>query len=124
MVYCSNCGAKIDDDSYFCPKCGTKTQAGKAAKAAYPADELRDTFYQVGIELEKAFILAAKETHAAFKKVSEEFQQKSNSNQQASASPEGAVACPKCGVKNSSGSVFCNNCGARLTPDEKSHDST
>ena len=115
LVYCSNCGAKIDDDALFCPKCGTKTQAGKAAKATYPADELRDTFYQVGIELEKAFTVAAKETRAAFKKVSEEFQKKSDSSQQA-ASSEGAVTCPKCGAKNLSGSIFCSNCGARLAP--------
>ena len=114
LVYCSNCGAKIDDDALFCPKCGTKTQAGKAAKATYPADELRDTFYQVGIELEKAFTVAAKETRAAFKKVSEEFQKKTDSQQ--AASSEGAVTCPKCGAKNLSGSIFCSNCGARLAP--------
>jgi len=123
LVYCSNCGAKIDDDALFCPKCGTKTQAGKAAKVTYPADELRDTFYQVGIELEKAFTLAAKETRAAFKKVSEEFQKKSDSSQQA-ASSEGAVACPKCGAKNLSSSIFCSNCGVRLAPVEESQGST
>ena len=122
LVYCSNCGSKIDDDAYFCPKCGTKTQAGKAAKATYPADELRDTFYQVGIELEKAFTLAAKETHAAFKKVSGEFQKKSDSGQQ-SASSEGGIVCPKCGTKNLSGSIFCINCGARLAPVEEAHGS-
>jgi uncharacterized membrane protein YvbJ len=119
MVYCSNCGTKIDEDAYFCPKCGTKTLSGKAAKATYPADELRDTFYQVGIELEKAFTMAAKETHAAFKKVSEEFQQKPSSTQQA-ASSDGANTCPKCGTKNPSASIFCNNCGNRLAPVESS----
>jgi membrane protease subunit (stomatin/prohibitin family) len=114
LVYCSNCGVEIDDDALFCPKCGTKTQAGKAAKATYPADELRDTFYQVGIELERAFTLVAKETSAAFKKVSEEFQKKSESSQQA-ASSESSVACPKCGTKNLSSSIFCSNCGGPLS---------
>jgi hypothetical protein len=123
MVYCSNCGTKIDDDAYFCLKCGTKTQAGKNAKVYYPSDELRDTFYQVGVELEKAFTMAAKETHAAFKKVSEEFQQKPASAQQA-ATPQNATACPKCGTKNQSGAIFCNNCGTRLAPVEESHGST
>lgn len=123
LVYCSNCGSKIDDDAYFCPKCGTKTQAGKAAKATYPADELKDTFYQVGIEMEKAFNIAAKETRAAFKKLSEEFQKKSDSSQQATSS-EGAVACPKCGAKNLSGSIFCNNCGTRLVTVEEPHGRT
>ncbi|MGE5188360.1 MAG: zinc-ribbon domain-containing protein [Betaproteobacteria bacterium] len=118
MVYCSKCGSKIDDEAYFCPKCGTKTQAGKAAKANYPTDELRETFYQVGLELEKAFTLAAKETRAAFKKVSEEFKQKPDSSQQAAASSEAMNSCPKCGAKNPSGAIFCSNCGNRLTPVE------
>ncbi|MCX6644569.1 MAG: zinc ribbon domain-containing protein, partial [Candidatus Bathyarchaeota archaeon] len=61
MVYCSNCGEKIADDANFCPKCGTKTDKGKTANAAYPSDELRDAFYKVGIELERAFTIAARE---------------------------------------------------------------
>lgn len=114
MVYCSHCGSKIDDDAYFCPKCGTKTVAGKTAKVTYPSDELKDVFYQVGTELEKAFTLAAQETHKAFKKVSQDFQQK-NTTQQATSS-QSTVTCPKCGTQNPAGSVFCSNCGAPLTP--------
>ena len=72
MVYCSNCGEKIPDDAYFCPKCGTKTPKGKASNVTYPSDELRDAFYKVGIELERAFTMAAHETHQAIKKASEE----------------------------------------------------
>jgi uncharacterized OB-fold protein len=112
MVYCSNCGAAVADDANFCPKCGTKTPAGKAAKVAYPSDELRDVFYQVGTELEKAFNLAAKETHAALKKASENFQQKTAQPSQAA---NGAtVPCPNCGAKNVSGAVFCYSCGKRI----------
>ena len=81
MVYCSNCGTKIEDEAYFCYKCGTKTQVGKNAKAMYPSDELRDAFYQVGLELEKAFTMAARETQSAFKKVSENMQQKTRHSQ-------------------------------------------
>jgi ribosomal protein L40E len=112
MVYCSNCGTKLDDDAYFCFKCGTKTLAGKSAKAMYPSDELRDAFYQVGLELEKAFTLAAKETQAAFKKVSENVQQKPAS------SPQGKVICTSCGSKNVSGAVFCHSCGAKVASEE------
>jgi uncharacterized membrane protein YvbJ len=119
MVYCSNCGSKIDDDALFCPKCGTKTAKGKSAKAAYPEDELRDAFYQVGIELERAFTLAAKETHAAFKKATENMQQKT-----AKATTQETVACPKCGTKNPAGSIFCNNCGAKITPNEETSGSS
>jgi uncharacterized membrane protein YvbJ len=113
MVYCSHCGTKIDDDTFFCPKCGTKTLAGKTAKATYPSDELRDVFYQVGTELEKAFTIAAQETHEAFNKISQNFQQKPTS-QQATYSTA-MVTCPKCGVQNPVGSVFCSNCGTSLT---------
>ncbi len=122
MVYCSNCGEKIPDDVYFCFKCGTKTSVGKAAKATYPADELRDAFYQVGVELERAFNIAAKETQAAFKRVSEDMQQKQQ--QKTTASAQGTVVCSSCGSKNVSGAVFCHSCGAKVASSEKSHGST
>jgi predicted amidophosphoribosyltransferase len=108
LVYCSNCGTKIDDAAYCCFKCGTKTQVGKAAKAMYPADELRDAFYQVGLELEKAFTMAARETQAAFKRVNENIQPRNASNSQ------GTVVCSSCGIKNVSGAVFCHNCGTKI----------
>ncbi len=111
MVYCSNCGTKIEDEAYFCYKCGTKTQVGKNAKAMYPSDELRDAFYQVGLELEKAFTTAARETQSAFKKVSENMQQKN-----ATSSTQENVVCTSCGTKNGSGTVFCHNCGAKVAP--------
>ena len=107
MAYCSNCGEKIPDDACFCPKCGTKTLKGKSANAPYPADELRDAFYNVGVELEKAFNVAARETHAAIQRVRDNLQQK-------------PVVCPKCGTKNQYGAAFCNNCGTRITPVEGS----
>jgi len=115
LANCSNCGEKIVDDAYFCPKCGTKTAIGRAANAAYPAGELRDAFYSVGIELEKAFNIAARETHSAIQKAKENLQQKP-------AQPE-TVACPKCSTKNPSGSIFCNSCGTRIAPIEESHGS-
>ncbi|MCW4029649.1 MAG: zinc-ribbon domain-containing protein [Candidatus Bathyarchaeota archaeon] len=107
MVYCSNCGSKIDDESFFCPKCGTRTPKGKAANAAYPTDELRDAFYQVGVEVEKAFTLAAHEMHAAFKRVSEDINQKH-------ATTQGGTICSKCGTRNPEGSDFCSSCGAKI----------
>ncbi len=119
LVFCSNCGSKIDDEAYFCPKCGTKTIKGKAAKANYPEDELREALYQAGLELEKAFKIAAKETHTALKKVSEDFQKKSGST----ASSQNLITCHKCGTKNIAGSIFCNNCGSRIAPPEEDHGS-
>jgi predicted RNA-binding Zn-ribbon protein involved in translation (DUF1610 family) len=121
MVYCSNCGSKIDDEAFFCPKCGTKTVKRKAATASYPSDELRAAFYQVGVELEQAFTTAAKEMHSAFKKVSEDMRQKPAAKTESAAA---TVTCSSCGTKNPTGSVFCNNCGNRLAPAEESHGST
>ena len=71
LANCSNCGEKIADDANFCPKCGIKTAKGRTANAVYPSDELRDAFYSVGIELEKAFNIAARETHSAIQKAKE-----------------------------------------------------
>jgi uncharacterized Zn finger protein (UPF0148 family) len=119
LVYCSNCGAKIGDEAFFCPKCGTKTAKGKSANAAYPSDELRDAFYQVGLELERAFTLAAREMHAAFKKATETIHQNTSK-----AAAQGTVICPKCGTQNMTGSIFCSNCGTRIAPIEESHGST
>ena len=108
MVYCSNCGERIADDAFFCPKCGTKTLKGREANAVYPTDELRNAFYRVGIELERAFTIAARETNAAIKKASANVQQK----------PEQEIVCPSCGTKNVSGSIFCVNCGVKLAPEK------
>ena len=113
MVYCSNCGEKLADDANFCPKCGTKTQKGKTEHAPYPSNELEDAFYKVGLELERAFTLAANETHEALKKASDNLQKKAVAKQK-------TLVCPKCGTKNLAASVFCNNCGARINPVEKS----
>ena len=111
MVYCSNCGQKIDDEANFCAKCGVKTARGKASSVLYPSDQLTDAFYNVGLELERAFNMAAKETHAAIKKA------------RANMQPKPTVTCPKCGSSNPAGAVFCNNCGSRLAPIEESQGS-
>jgi len=113
VVYCSNCGEKIIDEANFCPKCGTKTPKGKSANAAYPADELRDALHTVGIELEKALNMAARETQAAFQKVREDLKQEPAKQQ--------IAICPKCGSKNPYDATFCNNCGGRIAPLGESH---
>jgi ribosomal protein L40E len=115
MVYCSHCGAQVADDAYFCSKCGTKTEIGKTAKVAYPTGELQDAFYRVGTELERAFTIAAHETHQALKKASENIQK--NTQNQPSQTSESSVVCPNCGSKNISGAVFCHNCGKKIAPE-------
>ncbi len=115
MVYCSHCGAQVAEDAYFCPKCGTKTETGKNAKVNYPTGEFQDAFYRVGTELERAFTIAAHETHQALKKASENIQK--NTQNQTSQTSSDSIACPNCGARNIQGAVFCYSCGKRLTPE-------
>lgn len=111
MVYCSSCGTQIADDAYFCPKCGVKTQKGREADVLYPTDRLTDAFYAVGLELEKAFNQAARETHAAIQRAKE--------NLSPRPTEQPTVVCPKCNSKNPSGAIFCNNCGNRIAAEQQ-----
>jgi ribosomal protein L40E len=106
MAYCINCGEKLPQDACFCPKCGYKTQIA-GTTAIHPSDELRDSFYKVGEELERAFNLAAKEIHDAF--------QTARTNMRQSVVKE-PIICPNCGEKNSGNSAFCSKCGKKLEP--------
>jgi len=115
LVNCANCGEKIADDANFCPKCGLKTAKGRATNAVYPSDEFREAFYTVGIELEKAFNIAERETRSAIQKAKE--------NWQKTMQPE-TVACTNCNTKNPSGAVFCNHCGTKIASATEQHSST
>jgi membrane protease subunit (stomatin/prohibitin family) len=71
----------------------------------------------MGVEIEKAFTTAAKETHAALKRANENFQQRNASAQTQQATQEATVVCPNCGAKNVSDAIFCHNCGKRMAPE-------
>jgi len=116
LVYCSSCGEKIAEDANFCSKCGTKTPKGKSANVLYPTERLTDAFYSVGLELEKAFRLAARETDAAIRRARENMQVKPKEHQ--------TVACSNCGSKNPSDAVFCTSCGTKVGASVNSHDSS
>lgn len=104
MTYCSNCGEKIPDDAAFCPKCGTRTTIGIKAGAA-PADEVREAFNRMSIELEKAFNIAAKEAQEAFQIARNNIQRAINKE---------PIVCSNCGEKNVSSAVYCVKCGRNL----------
>jgi len=105
MGFCSNCGEKIPEDAYFCPKCGARTVKGVEAGVSSPADELRDAFNRMGQELEKAFSVAAKEIQEAFQTARENIRQSFYNE---------PVVCPNCGEKNPGDSKFCRKCGKQL----------
>jgi len=114
LVYCANCGEKVPDEANFCPKCGTKTPKGKGANVLYPTNQLTDAFYNVGLELEKAFNMAARETHSAIQRARGNLAAPPRNTQTQT------VVCPKCGSKNLCGAIFCNNCGSRIAPVDES----
>jgi uncharacterized membrane protein YvbJ len=105
MVYCSNCGEKISKDDVFCQKCGTKAIKGVETAAPTISGDLEQTFTKMSQELEKAFAVAAKEINAAFQTASENIKKSRQ---------KGLVACPSCGEKNLSDTIFCCNCGKRI----------
>jgi uncharacterized membrane protein YvbJ len=105
MAYCSNCGEKLSKDDLFCPKCGTKIIKGGETAATTISDDLEKTFAKMSKELEKAFAVAAKEINAAFQTASENIKKSRQ---------KGLVACPSCGEKNLSDTIFCCNCGKRI----------
>jgi ribosomal protein L40E len=106
LTNCTNCGANLPDDAFFCPKCGTKTPKGAEANANYPYDEMREAFAKVGVELERAFTIAGKEMQAAFQKVRENMTQKTTK--------QDTIVCSKCDAKNEAGAIFCRNCGNKI----------
>ncbi len=105
MTYCSNCGEKIPDDAFFCPKCGHRTPAGFKANVGAPSEEIREAFNKVSVELEKAFNIAAKEVHQAFKQARTNIQKTANKE---------PVVCPNCGANNPGDATYCHKCGKKL----------
>ncbi len=105
MAYCHNCGARLLEDSVFCPKCGTKVVKGVEASATEPSDEMREAFTRMSKELEKAFSIAAKQIQEAFQTAKENMQREYSKE---------PVTCPSCGQKNPSHATYCYNCGTKL----------
>lgn len=109
MPYCNVCGFKTPDDALFCPNCGNKLAVGgKAGVASSSAEEIRDAFNRVSVEMEKAFAVASKELQDAFTVARENIQKAVNKEQ---------VVCPNCGEKNLASAVYCFKCG-KLLPEK------
>ncbi len=106
MVFCSNCGEKLPENAYFCPRCGMRTKKGIEAGISTPWEDLRVTLTKMGEELEKAFSIAGKEMEKAFKTAREKIKE---------ATSREPVVCPHCGEKNSADARFCYKCGKKLS---------
>jgi len=105
-VFCSRCGGELPENAYFCPKCGVRTAKGKEENVPIPWQDWRDTFSEVGEEIEKAFSAAAREIEKAFETAREEIKK---------ATSKEPVVCPSCGEKSPAGAQFCHKCGGKLS---------
>jgi uncharacterized membrane protein YvbJ len=106
MVYCANCGQKLEENFYFCPKCGTKTKAGTAAGVADPWEAMRQAFLTAGEEIRKAFQKAGEEVQKASAEARKEAQVRRATK---------SVSCPNCGATNPPEAKFCHKCGKSLS---------
>lgn len=106
MVHCSNCGQKLEENYYFCPKCGTRTGAGITAGAADPWEDVKKAMATAMEEMNKAFAKAAEETKKAFEEAKKEVQWQASSRRK--------IECPNCGAPSMAGSKFCSKCGKPL----------
>jgi len=106
MVYCSNCGQKLEEDFYFCPKCGARTVAGKAAGVKEPWEDMREAFETAGEEMRKAFQKAGEEMRKAFAEARTQVRIHGTARR---------VLCPSCGANNPYRAKFCQKCGKSLS---------
>jgi len=106
MVFCSNCGEKLPENAYFCPKCAVRTRKGVEAGISTPWEDLKAAFSKTGEEIEKAFSIAGREIEKAFKRAREEIRE---------ATSREPVVCSHCGEKNFADAQFCYKCGKKLT---------
>jgi len=106
MLYCSKCGQKLEENFYFCPKCGTKTKAGIAAGAQEPWESVRQAFLTAGEEMRKAFLKVAEEMRKASAEARKEAQARKTAK---------SITCSNCGATNAPESKFCQKCGKPLS---------
>jgi len=106
MPYCSNCGQKLEENFYFCPRCGVKTKAGTAAGVTDPWENIKEAFVGAMEQMNKAFLKASEEMRKAFKEVRKEFTETTSARK---------IVCASCGATNSPESKFCSKCGKSLS---------
>jgi uncharacterized membrane protein YvbJ len=106
MAYCQNCGQKLEENFYFCPKCGVKTKAGAAVGVQEPLENMREAFETAGEEMRKAFTKAGEEMRKAFAEARAEAKARRTAK---------SALCPNCGTNNPPESKFCQKCGKPIS---------
>jgi len=107
MAYCSNCGQKLEENFYFCPKCGVKTKAGTAAGVTEPWENIKEAFVGAMEQMNKAFLKASEEMRKAFEEVRREIKEQTTGGRK--------IVCASCGATNPPESKFCSKCGKSLS---------
>lgn len=110
MVFCTNCGEEVTDETNFCPVCGMRTVIGEEAKVPIPRqrhweEELESAAERISEEMQKAYTIAGRELEQAVNRIREEMQK---------ARERELVNCTNCGEQNQKGMNFCFKCGTKL----------
>ncbi len=110
MVYCRNCGQKLEENYSFCPKCGASVKTGVPLVTLSPetVEAVRQALVTAGEEMRKAFQKAAEEMQKGLAEARKEAQTRKT------AKTTKTVTCMNCGAANLLDSKFCQKCGNPL----------
>ena len=117
MVYCANCGKEIDDEAYFCSKCGTRTAKAVKDGVAIPFSEtqmkadVERALSQASKALDEGVKVAQTALQDVAKRVDEEVRLARGKNKDQSAQK----TCSACGQENISTAKYCMKCGKEIT---------
>lgn len=122
-MYCTNCGALINDGSVFCTNCGTKLAA-----AAAPAEPEAPVAENTAAE-EPAYTEPVNEVPAPEEPVAQEpaYTESAPEPVTAAAPPVDETAfkfCTQCGARVSADADFCIVCGSSFNPAPQAPDYT
>lgn len=120
MVKCRGCGDDVSEKTYFCPRCGLRTEAGEEAGVKTPISSIPGWERDVETALtnaaklmEDAFEAAKKGLQRAADEIGVEVKKARDWDVKRSA----PVYCPGCGAKNPSDSQYCTACGKEIPRD-------
>ena len=109
-MFCTKCGEELSEGAYFCPKCGLRTRKGGEEGVPTPRDgmfaEVGEGLQELGDELNKVFLAAAKEVEKALETARQEIRK---------AASREPIVCSSCGQRNVASARFCNKCGKELS---------
>jgi uncharacterized membrane protein YvbJ len=98
LVFCTKCGKQLAADDYYCPRCGIRTEAGKAAGVR--VRPRRSGTRSPRPQGDGEGVLADRK----------EFDQASSIGREGKV----RIDCAKCGEKGIADADYCPKCGSKL----------